>query len=151
MALGIGLIGSGYMGKCHALAWNAVAPLLANRAAWGRKGRIAVQAFGSNGSILFDQERMNEFQLYDRSGRAGEHGFRTILTSPQHPLYGKFIPAPGHGLGFNDLKIIECREVIAAIEAKPAHAVDFEAGFEIERAVQAMAASFAERRWMDVR
>lgn len=24
--LGIGLIGTGYMGKCHALAWNAVAP-----------------------------------------------------------------------------------------------------------------------------
>jgi len=23
-ALGIGLIGTGYMGKCHALAWNAV-------------------------------------------------------------------------------------------------------------------------------
>ncbi|MDF2983809.1 MAG: myo-inositol 2-dehydrogenase, partial [Devosia sp.] len=24
-SLGIGLIGTGYMGKCHALAWNAVA------------------------------------------------------------------------------------------------------------------------------
>lgn len=27
MALGVGLIGTGYMGKCHALAWNAVAPV----------------------------------------------------------------------------------------------------------------------------
>ena len=26
-ALGVGLIGTGYMGKCHALAWNAVAPV----------------------------------------------------------------------------------------------------------------------------
>ena len=26
-SLGIGLIGTGYMGKCHALAWNAVAPV----------------------------------------------------------------------------------------------------------------------------
>ena len=25
--LGIGLVGTGYMGKCHALAWNAVAPV----------------------------------------------------------------------------------------------------------------------------
>src|SRR5690606_11303348 len=25
--LGVGLIGTGYMGKCHALAWNAVAPV----------------------------------------------------------------------------------------------------------------------------
>src|ERR1044072_8179579 len=27
MALGIGLVGTGYMGKCHALAWNGVAPV----------------------------------------------------------------------------------------------------------------------------
>ena len=26
-SLGVGLIGTGYMGKCHALAWNAVAPV----------------------------------------------------------------------------------------------------------------------------
>ena len=26
-ALGVGLIGTGYMGKCHALAWNSVAPV----------------------------------------------------------------------------------------------------------------------------
>ena len=25
--LGVGLIGTGYMGKCHALAWNAVKPV----------------------------------------------------------------------------------------------------------------------------
>jgi predicted dehydrogenase len=130
---------------------GASAVLLANRSAWGRKGRIAVQIFGSNGSILFDQERMNELQIYDRNGRATEHGFRTILTAPHHPLYGKFIPAPGHGLGFNDLKIIECRELLAAIEGKPSYAIDFEAGFAIENVVHAMAQSFAERRWVATR
>ena len=35
-----------------------------NRTAWGRKGRIAIQIFGAKGTILYDQERMNEFQLY---------------------------------------------------------------------------------------
>lgn len=124
------------------------AVLLANRSAWGRKGRIAIQIYGSNGSILYDQERMNEFQLYDRSGKPTEHGFRTVLTAPHHPLYGKFIPAPGHGLGFNDLKIIECRELMAAIAGQPAHVIDFAAGLEIEKAVHAMARSHAERRWV---
>jgi predicted dehydrogenase len=124
--------------------------LLANRAAWGRKGRIAIQIYGSNGSILYDQERMNEFQLYDRSGRTTEHGFRTVLTAPHHPLYGKFVPAPGHGLGFNDLKIIECRELMAAIAGKPAHAITFEQGLAIEKAVHAMARSYAERKWVNL-
>ncbi len=91
------------------------AVLMANRAAWGRKGRIALQIFGSKGSIAYDQERMNEFELYQADGRGTEQGFRKILAAPVHQPYDRFIPAPGHGLGFNDLKIIECRELIRAI------------------------------------
>ena len=121
-----------------------------NRAAWGRKGRIAMQIFGSSGSIAYDQERMNEFQLYTASDRATEQGFRTILSAPDHPPYDRFIPAPGHGLGFNELKIIECHELLAAIAGKPAQIVDFEKGLEIERAVHAMAASHRLGRWVEV-
>ena len=124
------------------------AVLIANRSAWGRKGRIAIQIYGSTGSILFDQERMNEFQLYTTDGRPEEQGFRTILTAPHHKPYDRFIPAPGHGLGFNDLKVIECRELIAAIEGKKAHIIDFEEGLKIERSIHAMARSFAEGRWV---
>lgn len=125
--------------------------LLVNRSAWGRKGRIAVQIFGSKGSILFDQERFNELQLYVTSDRPTEQGYRTILTAPQHKPYGQFIPAPGHGLGFNDLKIIECRELISRIKGEAANVIDFAEGLEIERTVHAMARSFEEKRWVSVR
>lgn len=124
------------------------AVLIANRSAWGRKGRIAIQIYGSAGSILFDQERMNEFQLYTTDGRPEEQGFRTILTAPHHKPYDRFIPAPGHGLGFNDLKVIECRELIASMEGKKAHIIDFDEGLKIERSIHAMARSFAEGRWV---
>ena len=50
-----------------------------SRTAWGRKGRIAIQIFGGKGAILFDQERLNEFQLYLTSDRPTEQGFRTVL------------------------------------------------------------------------
>lgn len=124
--------------------------LLVNRAAWGRKGRMALQIFGSKGSILFDQERFNEFQLYVTSDRATEQGYRTILAAPQHEPYGRFIPAPGHGLGFNDLKTIECHELVSRIEGRPANLIGFDEGLEIERTVHAMARSFAEGRWVIV-
>jgi predicted dehydrogenase len=125
--------------------------LLVNRSAWGRKGRIAIQIFGSKGSILFDQERFNELQLYVTSDRATEQGYRTILIAPHHKPYDKFVPAPGHGLGFNDLKTIECRELISRLEGKPAHIVDFDEGLEIERTVHAMARSFELSSWVEVR
>ena len=119
-----------------------------SRSAWGRKGRIALQIFGSEGTLVYDQERMNELQLFTPDGRASEQGFRSILAAPAHPPYDSFVAAPGHGLGFNDLKIIEARELVRAITGEPAHIIDFETGFEIERAVHAMAHSHREGRWV---
>jgi predicted dehydrogenase len=132
------------------LEGGAAGVLMVNRAAWGRKGRIALQIFGSKGSIVFDQERMNEVQVYRAGGRAADAGYTTVLAGPAHAPYDKFIPAPGHGLGFNDMKIIECRNLLSAMAGQPAHVIDFEKGVEIERAVHAMARSFRERAWVDV-
>ena len=121
-----------------------------DRSAWGRKGRIALQIFGSKGTIAYDQERMNELQLYVTSDKPTEQGFRTILAAPLHGPYDRFIPAPGHGLGFNDLKIIECHELLRAIAGEPARAIDFSIGLYIERTVHAMAQSHQEQRWIDI-
>jgi predicted dehydrogenase len=126
------------------------ASLQVNRCAWGRKGRIALQVFGSKGSILYDQERMNEVELYRAEGDARQQGFARILTGPQHPPYDHFIPAPGHGLGFNDLKVIECRELLRAIAGEPANVMSFAEGLEIERAVHAAARSFEVGGWVEV-
>ena len=121
-----------------------------NRSAWGRKGRIALQIFGSKGTIVYDQERMNELQLYVTSDKPTELGFRTILTAPQHAPYDRFIPAPGHGLGFNDLKIIECHELLKRIAGEDARVIDFDLGLGIERVVHAMAQSHQQQRWIGV-
>jgi predicted dehydrogenase len=124
--------------------------LALDRSAWGRKGRIALQIFGSKGTIAYDQERMNEFQLYVASDRATEQGFKTVLTAPAHAPYDRFIPAPGHGLGFNDLKIIEAHELLRAIAGESARVIDFEAGLRIEKAVHAMAKSHESGGWISL-
>ncbi|MBZ6077838.1 Gfo/Idh/MocA family protein [Microvirga puerhi] len=130
---------------------NGASGLIAlNRSAWGRKGRIFVQIFGSKGTIMYDQERMNEVQLYTTEAAPHVQGFSAILAAPQHPPYDKFIPAPGHGLGFNELKIIECRELMRRIAGEPAHIIDFETGIRIERTVDAIARSAHEGHWVDV-
>ncbi|MCP1211506.1 Gfo/Idh/MocA family protein [Devosia subaequoris] len=121
-----------------------------NRAAWGRKGRIALQIFGSKGAILYDQERMNELQLYVAADEPTRQGFRTIISAPHHDPYDRFIPAPGHGLGFNDLKIIECHELLNRIAGRPARVIDFQAGLNIERVVHAMAQSHLGQRWVHI-
>jgi len=62
----------------------------------------------------------------------------------------RFIPATGHGPGFNDLKIIWCRELIRAIEGLPDAVVSLAEGLQIEKSVNAMARSCYEQRWIDV-
>ena len=56
-----------------------------NRSAWGRKGRIFVQLFGAKGTIVFDQERMNEVQLYTADGPKETPGL------PHHPRRARSI------------------------------------------------------------
>jgi predicted dehydrogenase len=129
---------------------NISGTIQANRAAWGRKGRIYVQIFGSRGAILFDQERMNEVMLFSAEGPAEHRGFRTLLMGPIHPPYDKFIPAPGHQLGFNDLKIIECRQLLGRIRGEPATVISFADGIRIERTVHAVAESYRRGGWVTV-
>ncbi|HET8726772.1 MAG TPA: Gfo/Idh/MocA family oxidoreductase [Alphaproteobacteria bacterium] len=130
---------------------DAISGVMAlNRSAWGRKGRIALQIYGSRGAIVYDQERFNELQLYTADGEPETRGFRTILAGPQHEPYGRFIPAPGHGLGFNDLKTIECHELLLRIAGGPARVIDFEVGLGIERTIDAMARSARDGRWVEV-
>lgn len=130
-------------------ASGASGVLATSRAAWGRKNRLAFEIHGTKGTLIYDQERMNELQFFSASGDASTRGFRTILSGPVHAPYGAFCPAPGHGLGFNDLKVIELNGLLRAIDgqADPL-AIDFAAGLAIERVIHAMVTSAQTGTWI---
>jgi predicted dehydrogenase len=120
--------------------------MTASRSAWGRKSRLGFEVHGTTGMVMFDQERMNELHLFRNRGDRATQGFATILTSPDHPPYGAFCPAPGHQLGFNDMKVIELAGFLRAIRDDTRPGVDFTAGLEIEKAIHAIARSAREGR-----
>jgi predicted dehydrogenase len=137
----------------HALvrfANGASGVVAASRVAWGRKNRIAWEVHGSKGMLCFDQERMNELQLFTAGESGAASGFRTILAGPQHPPFGRFCPAPGHGLGFNDLKVIEAAELLQAIQTGRRAVLDFEDGLQVERAIHAVARASETATWLQV-
>ena len=93
--------------QAHALirfASGATGSLSASWVAVGRTMQLAFEITGTKGSIAFTQERLNELELYVGGQPHGRKGFKTITAGPEHPPYGAFTPAPGHQLGFNDLK-----------------------------------------------
>lgn len=127
-------------------ASGAQGSMVISRSAWGRKSRLGFEVHGTTGMIVFDQERMNELNLYQNQGDRAEQGFKTILTGPAHPPYGLFCPAPGHQLGFTDLKIIECAALIEAIRSGGQAHPNFSDALTIERIIHAIAQSAREGR-----
>jgi predicted dehydrogenase len=129
---------------------GAKGTLEASWVATGRKMHLAFEVYGSKGSILLDMERMNELRLYVREGERGREGYREILANPAHKDYGPFCPAPGHQLGFNDVKTIEVKEVVTALAEGRRFQPDFREAYEIQRVVDAILRSSRERRWVAV-
>jgi predicted dehydrogenase len=117
--------------------------LSTSRSAWGRKNRLGWELHGTRGMLAFEQERMNELQLFVNEGPAATRGFRTILTGPAHPPYAAFVPAPGHQLGFNDLKVIEAAALLRAIVAGERAYPDFGHALAFERVIHGIARSSA--------
>ena len=89
--------------------------------------------------------------MYFTDDRPGLRGFRTLFAGPEHEPYGAFCVAPGHQLGFNDLKAIEVRDFLVAVAGGPARGPDFFGGHEIQNLVETAYRSAREKRWIDVR
>jgi predicted dehydrogenase len=137
----------------HALvrfAGGGTGSLAASRVAHGRKNLLRLEVHGSKGMIVFDQERFNELELFIADGAPDTRGFRRILSAPEHPPYGAFCRAPGHQLGFNDLKVIEAAHFLRCIVGREQPFVGFDDGLQIERVIHGMAASAAAGEWMAV-
>lgn len=108
-----------------------------SRVARGRKCRLQWEVHGTEGTLVFDQENMNELWVH----KSDDAGFVRHLSGPAQPDFAAFCPAPGHNFGFNEQKTIEARDLLAAIAGGPNTGPDFAKGYEIERIIHAIAAS----------
>lgn len=122
----------------------------ANWAATGRKMQLAFELYGTKGSLAFTQERLNELQLYRIGGDPRQGGYVRIEAGPQHEPYRNFCVAPGHQLGFNDLKSIEVADFLGAIGGGERRGPDFREAWEIQKVVDTALAANGSRGWFPV-
>jgi predicted dehydrogenase len=131
-------------------ACGATGMIEASRVATGRKMLLGYEITGTRGSIAFNQERLSELQLYRSEGPPGRRGFTTLLLSADHPRYGAFGMGPGHGIGFNDQKILEAAELLQAIHENRRASPDFREAWKVDRVIAAVLASAEARGWARV-
>ena len=133
-------------------AGGAKGTLEASWVATGRKMYLAFELTGSKGSLVLNMERMNELKLYV-TGRPARplDGWMEIPAGPAHKDYAGFIPAPGHQLGFNDIKTIEIAEIVRSLTGDGVRRMpDFREAAEIQAVVDAMVLSAKSGGWVSV-
>jgi predicted dehydrogenase len=93
---------------------GAVGTIEASRVAVGPECGYQIEVYGTEGSIKWDFERMNELKVC--LGRNNdEQGYTIVNASPKHGDYARFQPGPGNSMGFDDLKVIEAKKFLLAV------------------------------------
>jgi predicted dehydrogenase len=122
----------------------------ANWCATGRTMQHDFEIYGSKGALFFSQERLNELHFFDGKDSHNRRGFRRIEASPAHAPYGQFCIAPGHQIGFNDLKAIEIAKFADAIAGNSKEPFNFRAGYRIQHIVETAQKSSEQKSWLQV-
>ncbi|MCF6510120.1 Gfo/Idh/MocA family oxidoreductase, partial [Blastococcus sp. MG754426] len=124
----------------------------ATRFALGRKNGIRIEINGSRGSLAFDFEDMNVLEFFDGDEPAATAGFRRIIvTEPEHPYVGAWWPA-GHGLGYEHGFTHQVVDLVTAIAAGEDPAPSFADGLQVQRVLDAVERSAADRStWTPIR
>jgi predicted dehydrogenase len=130
---------------------GALAVFEATRFATGRKNAMRIELNGSEGSLAFDFERLNELHVYDGTAPAADAGFRRILaTEPDHPYAGAWWP-PGHGLGYEHTFVNEIADFVRGVCAGEPPSPSFADGLYVQRVMDAVErSSSAASAWTEI-
>jgi predicted dehydrogenase len=129
---------------------GAIGDFSSSRVSTGRKNYFYYEIQGTEGSVVYNLERMCEVQVYFKedadkdSGR--DCGFRTVLLNPQHEGFKWFQPAGGIAIAFDDMKTLQAHALMQAMNGKE-YICDFEMGAKVDGIIGAVVRSLQTRQW----
>jgi predicted dehydrogenase len=131
---------------------GAVGLIEASKLATGHYNSLIIEINGSEGSIRFDLERINELEVH--LAKDGElSGFRRILVTQRTHPYLRFWWPPGHVLGWEHTFTHEIYHFLTRLaEGKDVapEAANFRDGLRVMRIIEAIAESSERGTWVSV-
>jgi predicted dehydrogenase len=132
---------------------NAIGSLESSRFCAGRKNYQRVEVHGTEGSISFNLERLNELDVYSKKDQDDRMGFRNILvTESVHPFIEHWWPH-GHIIGWEHTFVHEIHHLIDCIvNDKPVAPMGatFYDGLKCQEILSAIEESSEKGKWVTV-
>jgi predicted dehydrogenase len=131
------------------LEGDVMATFEASRVADGHKNDHTIEVHGSEGSLKFSLERLNELEVL----REGNRGYETILVTDAEDPYVEHWWPPGHVLGWEHTFVHENYEFLSAVDSGGAvddYRPNFEDGLAVQRVLAAIKESDENGEWVGV-
>lgn len=132
-----------------AVASDAVGTLEASRVTVGKRASYNIEIYGTEGSLMWNFERMNEIQLC--LNRTGAHvGYQRIMAGPDFGDFSHFQPGSGTSMGYDDLKVIEAKKFVAAVLGQPSNNSNIHDALSAALVCDAAEKSAETRAWVEI-
>nr|WP_245556855.1 hypothetical protein [Gryllotalpicola ginsengisoli] len=102
--------------------------------------------YGTDGSLRWDFQRLNELQLAIRGER--DYGYTTLYAQPGDGDFARFQPGGGTSMGFDDLKTIEAAQFLRSIADGVQHGPSVADGRAAAAVADAAERSGASGEWV---
>lgn len=129
---------------------GTIGTLESSRVAVGPRAEYIVEVYGTNGSIRWNFERLNELEVCIGQDNGTYHGYTKVLANPHFPYFAKFQPGAGTSMGFDDMKAVEAYQFLQGYLTKKQLAPSVADGWAAAEIDEAMVASAADGAWHSV-
>ena len=131
------------------MASGAFSVCEANRAAVGEQNNYALEVHGTSGLMRWDFRRPGELQVSAGDRYAGQPT-STVFSEPGDGEYAAFQPGAGIAMGYDDTKVVEARNFVAAIAGEAPELATLDDAVASATVLDAMVASHRIGEWVEV-
>ena len=125
---------------------GAMGTFEASRVAEGHKNDHTIAVHGSEGSLQFSLERLNELEVLKEVNR----GYETVLVTDASDPYIEHWWPPGHVVGWEHTFVHEDYEFLSAVRDNEEYEPSFETAFGVQRVLDAVERSDERGEWVDI-
>ncbi|MGB9587839.1 MAG: Gfo/Idh/MocA family oxidoreductase, partial [Armatimonadota bacterium] len=129
---------------------GAIGTFEATRFAGGNRNGNRFELNGSEGSIRFNLERLNELEYFNRKDNEAYQGWKRILvTDPPHPYIKGWWPA-GHIIGWQHTFVHQVYNLMEGIATGVNPTPNFYDGLMCQAVLEAVEKSAETQQWISI-